>query len=1084
MILAAAAAVSLAVSLMVLQWALPDLPHRILLRSGEKPGVSITRFENESWEGTPSKRSERKQMILKRPGEPLMEGNHFSLEISGFVYLPVSGHYDFVLQSDDGALVEIGGEPVISDPGYHPVRKVERRVFLDTGWKSVRVRYFNGTSDAGFRLQWRPPGRPLSVLNQDYLFQTRPDTRVFKLYRTLQFLYRPVIPLIFWVVAAFLGIMDRPVVRRFMKRSIKSLIPAAITGGILGCLLFLLFCAFYHLPKLNPVPHGMDVRVIESRDRIVDLDRLKGSVARFNSVTHPSFGNYVLRLIFSGWLYIDDPGEFGFSLQADDDAALFIDGQRVLFSSVTEQFRVPVRQRFYLSPGFHNLQIQYHNQNQPAYIDLKWARPDSSFYRPIQKRYLYTYLPTPEEKKADSVSILRHTMIRWTLIGLIIFLIAGIIHRFSRRDRRLNFRVGLSVFAALFLAATPYLHPDHLAGLRWFTERDSMSKLLMSLLILVIGSGSLNPLIRRLRIRVRNGRCTGWILGFAAVLAAAAGQICLTGIQSPIVRTGAGLYIVAALLIWSGGFRPASQPFRDTSRKLSRNQRIASGVLILIVLLVAILFRFYRLHEMPPGLWWDEAQTGRVVQDILRGAIPPVYDLRINAGTAASYLNAAWCFLVDTTGPWGLRSYAAFIGVLTVLASGWFFRQLFTSGWALFGMSLVAGSRWLVSINRTAMATIDETVLLTFLVLTLYIKAVRSGRTNHYAITGLLLGLAMHLHTGARVLPVIIGIDILVQLIRKPGRIRRRYGMNAALLVFCAIVVFAPMARHIYHHSEEYMKRSRETLLSTEYPGWYPAGPILENVRYYIRMYFNHGDWHPRHNYNRTPQLPAILSVCAALGAFLSAGRFFRRREHRLMILGFCLISLQGILTVHMNTANLNRVAENIPIVFAWAVYGAEFVSRGIVRLAGNRRGRIAAATFAAILTVISWWRAWDVYFNDYLPWPKLAQVYGFQPEITEMASLSKSLIQSDPEIQVWAMYILGDPFQYVFPGDTRLHDLSIPTAPVDKADYPMAFIIPAHREEMVDWVRRTFPGATETAIPYSLNDSVILLHLFRVSAR
>lgn len=1075
------AAAFLAAVLFLMPRLAPELPFQVISRTGGTPGLSVIRFANESWEGDPVSRGELLRTEIKRPGNAMLKGSHFSLEMNGAVFLPVTGDYMFILQSDDGAYVTIDGQPVISDPGYHPVRIIERRVHLEKGWRTLQIRYFNGTAAAGLRLQWQPPGRSMAVMGPEFIFHSQPNMGAFRVHRFLVGLYQPYVPVFLLLLAFAAWSIQWAAVRRVMKSMRAFLYPAGVTGTALGILLFLLFAAFYHLPHRQPLAHGFDVTVTQPDMVGVDYDALRGSMVRFNSVTHRAFRHNMHRLTFSGWLFIDAPGDYTFSLQADDKASLYIDGQKVLISSIHEQYRTPARSRYFLSPGFHNVKINYQNERPPAYIDLKWKPPGGSFFRPIPSRSVYMHLPMPEEREADNVFYLKQSMIRWTLLGLIVLICLGIARRFPRDQWSVNGRVALSVFTVLFLSFASFLKQHHDAGLRWFIARDAITKTVICLVILLVGSGALKPLGDRIRRYLKNTWLPGWLLGAAAVCAAIAGQVFLTGTEPPWIKTGTVMYFLAGLLLWTGGFKPATFPRKTKFAGTSALQRRLFFFCFLMILIFAMTVRFYRLHEMPPGLWWDEAQTGRVVQDILNGSFPPIYDLRINAGTAVSYLNAAWCLLVDTTGPWGLRSYTAFIGMLTVAASWWFFRQLFNAGWSLFGMALTAGSRWLFSINRTAMATIDETILLTFLVLTFYIKSIRSRRTVHFIITGLLLGLAMHLHTGARVLPVIIGLDIMVHLIKKPSRLWHRYGQQAALLIVCALIVFAPMAHHIIEHSEDYMKRSRETLLSTEYPGWYPVGPYLQNIQNYIRMYFHHGDWHPRHNYDRTPQLPSVLAVCAALGAFLSMGRFSRRREHRLMVLGFGLISLQGILTVHMDTANLNRVAENIPIVFAWAVYGAEFAGRGIRRLLGHRFGRPAVAVLAAAITAVAWFQAWNIYFHQYLHWKNLAEVYGFQPEITEMASLAQILIREEPDLQVWAMYTRGDPFQYIFPGDQRLHDLSIPSAPREKKSFPMAFIVPAHRTAEVAWVRRTFPDARETAIPYSLNETVTLLHLFRV---
>ena len=638
-----------------------------------------------------------------------------------------------------------------------------------------------------------------------------------------------------------------------------------------------------------------------------------------------------------------------------------------------------------------------------------------------------------------------------------------------------------ATFTFLFLINTPYLKHDHQAGFRWLISIPIIGRFAIVFFIGLLLSGVLSGGIKRLMSLIKRHRGFRYATGLAIILLLGAGQYLYATADQLRYTVPHSMFCIAAVLVWIAAFRPRAirKPNVYCSQGVKGNYLLV--VLIGIVLFWAVWVRFYRLSEMPPGLWWDEAQTGRVVQSIQKGEFPSVYDLRINAGTIASYLNAAWCFLVDTTDPWGLRSYTAAIGVLTVIASWWFFRQLFSLWWSLFGMALMAGSRWLFTINRTAMATIDETILLTVLILTFYIKVQRKNRIRDHIITGLLLGIAMHLHTGARVLPVIIGVDLIVRLTPVRGPLFRRRLLNASILVFSAIISFAPMGLYIFDHFEDYMKRSQETLLSTEYPGWYPAKPYLDNARYYLEMYTVRGDWHPRHNYSRSPQLAALASILAALGAFLSIGRFRRHPMHRLLILSFCMISIQGILTVHMDGANLNRVAENIPIVFAWAVWGAIFISDTIKHVLKRSMGHIVSICMILSTIGLIWWQEYSIYFNRYLPWPALAEVYGFQTDITEMARLAREIIESDPNVQIWAMYSGGDPFQYIYPRNDRVHDMSVRNPPAEEGNFPKVFLFPANELRMGKLLARAFPDAEKTEIPYSLNPDVPLIVMLKV---
>ncbi|MCD4655581.1 glycosyltransferase family 39 protein, partial [bacterium] len=947
----------------------PNYPIAFLEFSGCKSGARVLRYNNENWRGKPVSDSIIANLRLERPEDDLflLKDSHFSLEISGYFYAPANGTYNFELESDDGAFVNIDNRHVISDSGYHSARQKTAFMNLTKGWHDLNIRYFNGESSASFKLMWQAPGRSMSIMGQDAVFSEMPDSRTHSLFIILLILHHWMSIFITIGLLVILIFLTYSKFTLFSKTKILSQIRVLIPGFVLGIFLYLLFWSLYHQPSHNLISHGFNSRFVSSLPTIPVDTGILNTNARLNSMTHSKFRFDHKQIEFTGWLSIDKPGEYEFSLQADDKATLYINQKPLIIFSVSENPRIPIREKLYLHSGLHQIFIEYQNFALPAFLDLQWSTPDSKRFTPIPRSKIFSNKPSANEKIDDSHFMLLLKFTRLTLTGLVLLIFIWVFSKKNKSMSRHTLQTGFSLFCVFFLARSHVLSPDHQAGLYWFTSMNLGSKSLVCLVFFLFISGLFKKPVRCFRFWIKKRQIGMLIMGLLAVFSASVAQICLTGLEESLPVAGIGLYAFAAVAILIAGIRPVSHRERSNNPSTIPGETIVFYICFTGVILAAIFLRFYRLHEMPPGLWWDESQTGRVVQNILERNWPPVYDLRINAGSVASYFNAVWCFIVDTTDPWGLRSYTAFIGVLTVVVSWWFYRQLFNRWWSLFGMALTAGSRWLFTINRTAMATIDETILLTFLVLTLYLRAIRSGKLRYYLSTGLLLGLAMHLHTGARVLPLIIGIDILVRFRKTPSQILTYYGRNVAVLIVSAIIVFAPMGLYILKNTDEYMKRSGETLLATEYPGWYPVGPYLRNVKFYLQTYVYSGDWHPRHNYDRTPQLASLVAICAALGAFLTIGRS-SRREHRLMILGFCLISLQGILTVHHDSANLNRIAENIPIVMVWAIYGAEFILRGIKQIARNNLGRVLSFCLAVIAVCVSWQQEFDTYFHRYLP--------------------------------------------------------------------------------------------------------------------
>lgn len=87
---------------------------------------------------------------------------------------PVAGRYRFVLGSDDGARLVIGGARLLDDDGLHPYAERAVEVDLPAGPVSIEVEFFENGGDAACRLLVAPPGGDLAVVPRSAV---RPDPR-------------------------------------------------------------------------------------------------------------------------------------------------------------------------------------------------------------------------------------------------------------------------------------------------------------------------------------------------------------------------------------------------------------------------------------------------------------------------------------------------------------------------------------------------------------------------------------------------------------------------------------------------------------------------------------------------------------------------------------------------------------------------------------------------------------------------------------------------------------------------------------------------------------------------------------------
>ncbi len=1053
----------------------PVLENGLVRLMGMDTGLSVDRFRNTGWQPPADMETRLTQVDLFDRDEPIFNGNYFSLTLESHLYIPREGQYLIILESDDGSSVTIDDHIVADNPGLHAAREVRAPVNLTAGFHPIRVRYFNSTASAMLKLSWIPPGGSNRVIPSAYFFREVPSafqTRILKLWLSAADTVYLCLGLL--VLALLFFSMDR----RMLLASVAApkgeiapfrpglTIPAISLSLIIGIAGWMVLYTGYFLPGHGPVKHGFSGKVTSSRIQTLDTLEFNGGPARFNSVTHNVVNRDYFQAELEGWVLIDHPGDYEFRLLADDDATLHINDKLVIRSCRARIMNINTSV-FLLQEGLQHFHLSFTNDHKPAYIELAWKPPDATGFSPLPVNRIFQTLPSPELIKDAA----RFDMARTTLLmGLSAAIAAVMLIMWIARPKRfipeISVPLAFATFALIVLWQAGTLNPDHRYGMNWFLSLSLTRKSTFSAALILLCFPAVRIGIAAVAHRLAQSRPVSALFFMAAMIAAGSGQWFFSRTHDTQPEMGTVLFVLAALCVMVIGRREHGIP-PDTDPGSQERFMPGKWFAFVLIMLVAAFLRYYRLYEMPPGLWWDEAQTALAARSILNGNWPPIYDLRINAGSLASFFVAGWFWLLGTSIT-ALRSYYAFVGFITVGVSYIFFRRFFTVGWSLFGMALIAISRWLFSINRVAMATIDETVLLTFLVFIFYIRGMRKGKMRDYVFTGVLLGLGLHLHTGARVLPVIIGADILVKFLAQPRQFLKKTGTCAAVMILVAVVVFSPMAWHIFQNQDEYFKRTGQTLLANEYPGWYSVPPLLNNTLAYLRMYPWSGDWHPRHNVASEPQLPPLLSILMLLGAALALKRF-RQPEHRLFVLGFLLVSLQGILTVHSGTANLNRVAENIPIVYLWAVFGAVFVSRGLVTITGRKVGRVLAVTAALVCLVFSGARAYRIYFHDYLKSETIVGVYGFQPELTEAAEYLAGVLEEDKTIHIWAEHVRSISFQYVFEGSIRLHDIRDEGLPDPDRAGSTLILVHTKNMKLSDRVRRGYPRAEESAVMYSL---------------
>jgi len=95
---------------------------------------------------------------------------NFAVQFEGFVKMDSDDYYQFVVESDDGAVLEIDDEVVVDNDGNHAPRTIAGHVPLRRGLHKFRLRYFQAEGGSSLGVSWAKPGEMLQPLAGSILY--------------------------------------------------------------------------------------------------------------------------------------------------------------------------------------------------------------------------------------------------------------------------------------------------------------------------------------------------------------------------------------------------------------------------------------------------------------------------------------------------------------------------------------------------------------------------------------------------------------------------------------------------------------------------------------------------------------------------------------------------------------------------------------------------------------------------------------------------------------------------------------------------------------------------------------------------
>jgi len=369
-------------------------------------------------------------------------------------------------------------------------------------------------------------------------------------------------------------------------------------------------------------------------------------------------------------------------------------------------------------------------------------------------------------------------------------------------------------------------------------------------------------------------------------------------------------------------------------------------IILVLILLVASFLRLYKLSQVPPSLYWDEASLGYNAFSILKtardehGAFMPL----TNFAAFGDYKPPGYIYAtVPSIFLFGLTEFAtrfpsAFFGILTVLLTYLLAKKLFKNeATAILAAFFLSISPWHLQFSRGAF---EANLGLFFSTLGIYLFVKFATSSKYWLLLSALSFLiALYTFTGQR---LFVPFILLVLALTFKNKVIK----NLKLVVLTAIIfliLFRPLFIFATQTLEGRLRFNEVTIFKNLEPSdesiryrtrdnnaWWSS--LIHNRRFfYIQDYlihyfdafnpsflFSHGDVNPRLSIQETGELYYLDLI------FILAGIYFlfsKKQQYRWLIIGWLIVSPLGPATAR-ETPHALRMIHILPTFQLISAFG------------------------------------------------------------------------------------------------------------------------------------------------------------------
>lgn len=381
----------------------------------------------------------------------------------------------------------------------------------------------------------------------------------------------------------------------------------------------------------------------------------------------------------------------------------------------------------------------------------------------------------------------------------------------------------------------------------------------------------------------------------------------------------------------------------NPGNNVRRNHKawLVYGYLLIVILAGAL--RFYRLNELPPGLWFDEAWSSVAARNSAAvGAYPVYYAASFGGMHPAIVYLARLANWLTGTHPLALRYTLAVVGTLTTAVSFFAYHTIWKLDvkarnvetnhtiaiFALFAALILAITSPFVHFSRMGFES-SLPALASLLVFGCLALALEQKQADWFAVTGGVLGLSLYSFDTARLIPIALSVAywgiVLVQ--RRPAW--RQYLVWYLLLAGTAVLTFLPLGLYFLRHWDIFTERAGVTTYNTLGPGADSVPlAILRNLGRTLGGLSlpGFGDAIARHNLPGRPVFDPFLSLLFWLGVVTMIRRW--KRPSSILLAAWAGVMLLAVVLTD-GAPTYTRIFGAVPALAAIAALGAKTIIYG-----------------------------------------------------------------------------------------------------------------------------------------------------------